>query len=288
MYGPNVRQAYQICRKPIGLPKHEDKIRFRLQNLQRIIIESMVESNHDSLSHFIMLITAGPTRDSFRSGFISRDIYQIACEEYEKDGNRKILDLFRLLSQPETRSAAGYVFKTSMHRILKKGICLPLHTMCDTKTGKKNRIYITEDVAGWLIVGPTIQLSSDPASTRPLPSLLHDYTDVLSSGVYGQPKNRNNATFDAYFWDGPQKIVWMLQFIVSDEHDVKPSGVKWIKDNIPDEVRIRFVVFSSQDYVRLKVPKEISEIADIYHVHIPDLKALDQVNYSAYRYLQLV
>jgi hypothetical protein len=69
---------------------------------------------------------------------------------------------------------------------------------------------------------------------------------------------------------------------------VKPSGVKWIKDNIPDDVQIKFVVFSSQDHVRLKVPKDTAETEDIYHVYISDLEALDQVNYSAYHYVQLV
>lgn len=64
-------------------------------------------------------------------------------------------------------------------------------------------------------------------------------------------------------------------FTVSDEHDVKPSGIQWIKGKIPDGVRIKFVVFSSED-VRLIVPKETSEIECYYHVHIPSVDVLDQ------------
>ncbi|THV05776.1 hypothetical protein K435DRAFT_849763 [Dendrothele bispora CBS 962.96] len=80
----------------------------------------------DSVSHFVMLITAGPMRDSFRSGFISRDVFQLAHE-----------------SQPTTRASAGYIFEDSMHRILKKGACLQLRKMRDSGTGKKNTIYTT-------------------------------------------------------------------------------------------------------------------------------------------------
>ncbi|THU76047.1 hypothetical protein K435DRAFT_787400 [Dendrothele bispora CBS 962.96] len=279
-YGPNARQAYDLIGRPDGLRKHVQDVRDKLplEKLYSMITEYSLNLKPDSISHFIMLVTAGPTRYSYRTGFISRDVFQLAREQYEKDKNHRIRDLFLLLnSQPTTRASAGYIFEDSMHRILKKGACLQLRKMRDSGTGKTNTIYIIDHPAEWLQVGPTIQLSERRDFTvGPLPFQFYDHTEVLHRGVYGQPTSPINAAFDAYFWNETQKTVWMLQLTVSDEHDVKPSGIKWIRDRIPDDVEIRFVVFSPQERVRLFIPKTITEIIYIYHVHIPNLEPLVQ------------
>ncbi|THU93911.1 hypothetical protein K435DRAFT_180759 [Dendrothele bispora CBS 962.96] len=279
-YGPNARQAYHQCRHPDGLEEHMQGIRFKLpsEKLSSMITEYSSHLNPNSVSHFIKLVTAGPTRDSYRSGFISRDVFQLVREQYEKDKNHRLEDLFLFLnSQPTTRATAGYIFEDSMHRILKKGACLQLRKMHDSGPGKTNTVYITGHPAEWLQVGPTIQLSERRDFTvGPLPVQFYDHTEVLHRGVYGQPTHPINAAFDAYFWNETQKTVWMLQFTVAKEHDVKPSGVEWIKGKIPDGVKIRFVVFSPEEHVCLRVPKTITELTYIYHVHIPNLESLIQ------------
>ncbi|THU93913.1 hypothetical protein K435DRAFT_799300 [Dendrothele bispora CBS 962.96] len=236
-YGPNARQAYDRCRDPGALTEHVQDVRNKLplDKLSLMITEYNNVFNPSSVSHLLMLVTAGPTRRMDRTGFISHDLFQLVRA------------------------------------------CLQLRKMCDSGTGKTNAIYIIDHPAEWLQVGPTIQLSAhSDFLVGSLPFQFYDHTEVLHRGVYGQPTHSIDAAFDAYFWNETQKTVWMLQFTVSDEHDVKPSGVKWIKDRIPDGVEIRFVVFSPEEHVRLFVPKTITEITYIYHVHISNLESLVQ------------
>ncbi|THU75809.1 hypothetical protein K435DRAFT_706371, partial [Dendrothele bispora CBS 962.96] len=124
-YGPNARRAYHRCNDPDGLDAHVQDVRSKLhgETLRSVITEySAADGNHDSVSHSVMLITAGPMRSSFRSGFISHDVFQLAREKYKSDKDQKIIHLFLLLnSQRTTRASAGYIFEDSMHRILKKG-----------------------------------------------------------------------------------------------------------------------------------------------------------------------
>ncbi|KAK7470969.1 hypothetical protein VKT23_002383 [Stygiomarasmius scandens] len=284
-YGPNARNAYHRCRGQTGLDSHhlfiQDKIRGFTSEQLRSVFKEATDTKNDSVSHHIMLITAGPTRTRYRSGFITRHIFQLARERYENDKDCRIIDLFSLFnSQETTRASAGYIFEDTIHRILKKGICLQARKMRDT-TGPKNNIYKTnlDHPVQWLVVGSTVQLSlrSAPPS-GPLPfSVFEGHDNELQRGVYCQPKSPNNATFDAYFWNEAQRIIWMLQFTVSDEHDVKQSGVQWIKDRAPDDVQIRFVIFSSQEHARLVIPKTAPKMDYIYHVYVSDLEALAKV-----------
>ncbi|KAK7442786.1 hypothetical protein VKT23_016031 [Stygiomarasmius scandens] len=281
-FGPNAREAYDYCGQPDGILQYEsdivEAIKSTSSNALRAVLLKSSYSYDTSLSHHLMLVTAGPTRYLHRAGLVTNQIYELVRNQYESDKDCRIIDLFSVFCYPETCVSAGYIFKDTMHRILKRGMCLEVWTMSDTNTGTKNRLYDTnmDYPTQWLRIGDVVELLENQVATGPLPSDVFGRKDELLQGVYCQPLDSNTAAFDAYFWSAPEKTIWMFQFTVSKEHDAKHSGLQWIKERAPDDIKIKIVVFSPQKTVRLAIQKTSPNVDAVYHVYMHDIEALAQ------------
>jgi len=125
-------------------------------------------------------------------------------------------------------------------------------------------------------------------TTESLCSHVFGKEEQLLQGTYRQPRDSNTAAFDAYFWNAPEKTIWMFQFAVSQEHDAKESGLQWIRERVPNNVKIKFVVFAPHKKVRLSIQMTSPKVDAVYHAYTHDIEALAQVRYNVYQSLQVV
>ncbi|KAK7444095.1 hypothetical protein VKT23_015493 [Stygiomarasmius scandens] len=281
--GPNARRAYHYCKLPTGIERYENVIKQKIKKMTshelRVVLSTSSEVDDRSISQYLMLITAGPRRYYPRVGFVTSHVYGLVRDQYEREKSCRIIDLFSVFrNQPETRASAEYIFKDTMHRILKRGICLEVRPMIDTGTGTKNHLYDTQvdHPTQWLRIGDVVQLLENRVTTESLCSHVFGKEEQLLQGTYCQPRDSNTAAFDAYFWNAPEKTIWMFQFAVSQEHDAKESGLQWIRERVPNNVKTKFVVFAPHKKVRLSIQMTSPKVDAVYHAYTHDIEALAQ------------
>ncbi|THU76074.1 hypothetical protein K435DRAFT_194179 [Dendrothele bispora CBS 962.96] len=294
-FGPNARAARVACANRSTYFSYIKEVERKLKELSsdqlRTTLYSAANLGYDNaITHSVILVTAGPWRSEYRTGFVSRYIYEKVFTQYSSDQRGRIIDMFFMFNQqPSTRASAGYLFEDSMHQILEKGARLEMRIMSDTKTGKGVNVIFRPDFDK-----PTEFLELAPSVTT------HVYIrdeEKLWPGVYCKPSVSNAATLDSYYWDQAKGIIWVFQFTVAEDHDAKQEGTKWIMGKAEKQAKnakINYVALSPSTNLRLAFPdpspKKKGKNSDsaprstsgssrsfdgVYHVHM-DLSQLGQ------------
>ncbi|KAK7462242.1 hypothetical protein VKT23_007847 [Stygiomarasmius scandens] len=271
-FGPNARDAYVTCRNYRRYNQYietiEDKIKsVSCDQLRTIFYSAAGLHYNDTVTHSVILVTAGPRRYQHRTGFVSRYIYELVSTRYN---GGHIIDLFSVFHQDaRTRASAGYVFEDFMHQILEQGACLEMRIMSDTETGRnKNLIYRPD------LTQPTEYLEIPSSVTA------HLYSSdeaTLRPGLYCKPAISDAATLDSYYWNQAKGIIWVFQFTVYERHDVKEGDTNWIMGRAQKQApnaKINYVAFSPLNNLRLAVPHPTSGSSrtfdGIHHVYMHD------------------
>ncbi|THU77859.1 hypothetical protein K435DRAFT_786516 [Dendrothele bispora CBS 962.96] len=253
-FGPNARAAYVACIHPVDywlyIREVEGKIGTNSSDQLRTTFYSAAGLVYDNaITHSVFLVTAGPRRSECRTGFVSRYIYELVSTQYSSDRGR-IIDMFFMFHQDaSTHASAGYLFEDFMHQILEKGACLEMRVMSGTKTGKGKNVIFRPDFDK-----PTESLKLAPSATAHLYG--HD-EEVLRPGLYCKPPASDAVTLDSYYWDQARGIIWLFQFTVSEYHNAKQEGTKWIMDRAEKQAtnaKINYVALSPSDHLRLAIP----------------------------------
>ncbi|THU75123.1 hypothetical protein K435DRAFT_316933, partial [Dendrothele bispora CBS 962.96] len=243
--GPDARTAYRVCRDHLDYMTYIEEVKRKIKKISsdqlRTAFYSAAGLDYDAaITHSIILVTAGPRRSQYRTGFVSRYMYELVSTRYSSDQRGRIIDLFSMSHQDaSTRASAGYLFEDLMHQILEKGASLEMRIMSDTKTGKGKNVIFRPDFDK-----PTESLVLAPSVTAQIYS--HD-EEVLRPGLYCKASVSDAAGLDSYYWDQAKGIIWLFQFTVSQNYDAKVEGTKWIMDRAEKQAtnaKINYVVLS--------------------------------------------
>ncbi|THU75282.1 hypothetical protein K435DRAFT_881175, partial [Dendrothele bispora CBS 962.96] len=101
---------------------------------------------------------------------------------------------------------------------------------------------------------PTESLELAPSVTAHLYSR---FEEVLRPDLYCRPSISDAATLDSYYWDQAGGIIWLFQFTVSENHDAKQEGTKWIMNRAEKQAtnaKINYVALSPSNNLRLAIP----------------------------------
>ncbi|THU97509.1 hypothetical protein K435DRAFT_838584 [Dendrothele bispora CBS 962.96] len=288
-FGPNAREAYLACINDRKYAQYTEMVKSKIKSISSDQLRNTFYSadglHYDNnITHSVFLVTAGPRRYEHRTGFVSRHIYKLILTQYSGDQRGHIIDLFSVFHREvNTRASAGYLFEDFMHQILEKGASLEMQIMSDTKTGRGKNVIFRPDPNK-----PTEFLELAFSVTAQLYS---GDEKVLRPGLYCKPAIPNAATFDSYYWNQAKGIIWLFQFTVSERHDVKEEGTKWIMDRAQQQTinaKINHVAFSPSNNLRLAIPKNpaphltsgSSRTFDgVYHVYMHDF--VDRAKASA-------
>ncbi|KAH8111657.1 hypothetical protein DFH11DRAFT_592738 [Phellopilus nigrolimitatus] len=281
-YGPTVRPAYLWARLHLRYRNElEDGIGYleRLQHLEDILQDSaQLDSNYD-LSHKLFVVLPGVFRDQFSITIPSKHVYDLLCQSPALQVEHAATVLYNLsVRNPVTRAAAGYILDEEFQIAFRKGGQWPIKPLTRGKAGEKNVTWAnpsSEAPSTWLCFGfggKVLQISNMklPGDPRPITTtaFVHRQNLELKDGLYC-PSSRNQATFDAFFYEAQGKRATVFQATVgSSSHVFKEEALDWLEKLGVKTFRFVAVTPSGSD-VRFPFPRVEKTNVEEKH-NVPD------------------
>jgi len=206
------------------------------------------------LSHIIITIIPSPdNRDEPEVDFASEGVFRLVWDKHLHSRIDEMEYYYNLFSASKTSAAAGWIFESRMHQVLRSGGTIQLFPIRSSGKGGVNIIYNNHTAS---------QHWNDSTTLEMLPSAEYalDTTIELKKNHYYRPAAKNFPTIDSLFLvhpDGePLPILLMFQITRSGEHDVKIGHLRTV-DNLhfPGPVKKYYVIVTpEQGFPQIKVP----------------------------------
>ena len=241
-YGTSARSVYRHASHPSD---YDLTLLGKLTSItyKRLIRQSSALDLSGPVSHQIILLSPGSSRNAFESTFPTRYIYE---KLRDRLFNRKLEAVARLydlfVRNPNTKFSAGFMLEDAVNDVffrggewslvnmMKSNRMGPKYTHWKDPKGPTSPQYLH---LGYMGRHVTIDTNPNPVGTVyvPLP-LVHFLTGAqlqLKDGYY-YPLSRSQETFDAFIYESATTTATVFQVTTSKTHSVKEGGIKWLQD----------------------------------------------------------
>jgi hypothetical protein len=194
------------------------------------------------VSHQIVLISPGTSRNTFESSFPTRYIYEKLRDSLSNHKLEAVARLYEMYVRvPNAKNSAGFMLEDAVNDVFFRGGEWSLVSMTkSTCTGTKythwkalksltSPLYLHLGYMGRHIAIDT-NLNPVGSMYRALP-LVHflNGAQLQSKDGYYHPSSRSQETFDAFIYESASKTATIFQVTTSRPHTVKEGGIKWLQ-----------------------------------------------------------
>ena len=257
-YGTSARSVYTNASRPLN---YEVSL---LQKMASITYEGMAKLFREAsqldlgetISHQLITISPGTTRNAFQSTFPTRYVYEKfrdSLSSHKLEAAARLYDIF--VRNPNTKVPAGFMLEDAVNDVFFRGgewSLVPM--MKSNRTGAKYTHWknpngpITPQYLHLGSLGHHIAIDTTPNPVGtvyvalPLKHFLPGGPLELADGYY-YPSSRFQETFDAFIYESASKTATVFQVTTAKTHSVKEGGVKWLQ-NLGVE-RFRYIAVST-------------------------------------------
>jgi hypothetical protein len=215
---------------------------FTYERLDSLVRQTSALDLSGPVSHQIVLLSPGTSRNAFKSSFPTRYIY-----EKLRDGlsNHRLEAVARLYDMyvrvPNAKANAGFMLEDAVNDVffrggewslvnmMKSNRMGPKYTHWKDPKGSSSPQYLHLGYMGCQIA---IDTNPNPVGTVyvPLP-LVHFLSGAqlqLKDGYYC-PSSCSQETFDAFIYESASKTATIFQVTTSSTRSVKEGGIKWLQ-----------------------------------------------------------
>jgi hypothetical protein len=243
-YGTSARSVYTNASRP---SKYDTSL---LQKLAKITYEGMAKLFREAsqldlggaVSHQLITISPGATRNAFQSTFSTRYVYEKfrdSFSDHKLEAAARLYDIF--VRNPNTKVPAGFMLEDAVNDVFFRGgewSLVPM--MKSNRTGQKYTHWKNNGLKtlqylhlGYLGHHIAIDTTPHPVGTvyvaLPLKSFLPGGPLQLVDGYYHH-SSRFQETFDAFIYESASKTATVFQVTTAKTHSVKEGGIKWLQD----------------------------------------------------------
>ncbi|KAL4249814.1 hypothetical protein ABKN59_006627 [Abortiporus biennis] len=228
-----------------------------LTNTRRMKIDD------DSVSHWIFGIYPGMLRTHIQLNIFTRHIYGLIKKAFGDRWKSQVRGVYRLLKlRSDTRGITGYILEDQLHGLLTSGGRWDLTELRSKSDGSRKNIYTAvanSDPKYRLVLGPTAFIAALGTITpEDTPLDIYRYEDSEEIDWYKPgyylPVAPNQAAIDSFVVNPQEQSVHVFQFTVSEEHDIKDSGMAWLNTKYQGW-KFHYIIFSDNDDVRVPISK---------------------------------
>jgi hypothetical protein len=260
-YGTSARSVYTNALHPLKYETTllEKMARITFKSLEKLFREASPMDMAGTVSHQLISISPGATRNAFESTFPTRYVYEkfrdiLSIQKLEAVA--RLYDIFVRI--PNTKVPAGFMLEDAVNDVFPRGGEWSLIPMVKSnRTGPKYTHWknpndsITRQYylhLGYLGHHIAIDTTPHPVGTvymaLPQKSFLPGAPLQLVDGYY-HPSSRLQETFDAFIYESASKTATIFQVTTAKAHSVKEGGVKWLQDLGVE--RFRYIAVSTPD-----------------------------------------
>ncbi|KAL6304700.1 hypothetical protein BKA93DRAFT_258880 [Sparassis latifolia] len=282
-YGPSIRYAFQYA-DPSLISAYQTDVAGTLEHLNyEGLLQDVLDANKLNMekgSHDIFLVE--PSSDNRREYIVSvvtDEIMKMVWEMHLRGEPQRIAEFATLFAgRPSSRCIAGWIVDTHVHPILLQAGTRLFHPM-QGLVECVNVHYAYPDTTA--VRSPDIEVQIP--DLRHLFFSMNDPTTDFELNHFYQPKEKNNATFDALTvtQEEGQNYVTVYQVMLAKEYGVSEKGLRFLDKcldlpkgtaSIP-KPRIRYVLVILQgEEVKSVFPRYWVEkwegILDVYALEI--------------------
>jgi hypothetical protein len=243
-YGTSARSVYTNASHPLNYETSllEKMARITYKGMAKLFREASPLDLAGAVSHQLVAISPGATRNAFESTFPTRYVYEKfrdSLSTHKLEAVARLYDIF--VRNPNTKVPAGFMLEDDVNDVFFRGgewSLVPM--MKSNRTGPKYTHWkdpngpITPQYLhlGYLGHHIAIDTTPHPAGTvyvaLPLKRFLPGGPLQLVDGYY-YPSSRSQETFDAFIYESASKTATVLQVTTAKTHSVKEGGVKWLQ-----------------------------------------------------------
>jgi hypothetical protein len=245
-YGTSARLVYTNASNPsIYETSLIDKMAgITYKEVAKLFREVQLFNLAGAVSHQLISISPGATRNAFVSTFPTRYIYEQfrdSLSTHKLEAVARLYDIF--VRNPNTKVPAGFMLEDAVNDVFFRGgewSLVPLirsnlkgskytHWKAPNPDDPTTPKYLHLGYAGQHIA---IDAAPYPVGTAyvalPLKHFLPGGPLQLVDGYY-YPSSRSQETFDAFIYESASKTATVLQVTTAKSHSVKEGGVKWLQ-----------------------------------------------------------
>ena len=217
-----------------------------------------------AVSHQLVTICPGATRNAFESTFPTRYVYEKLRDSLSAHKLEAVARLYHVLVRnPNAKVPAGFVLEDAVSDVFFRGgewSLVPM--MKSNRTGPKYTHWknlngpITPQYLHLGYLGHHISIDTTPHpvgtlyEALPLKCFLPGGPLQLVDGYYC-PSSRFHETFDAFIYESASKTATVFQVTTPRIHSVKEGSVKWLQDLGVE--RFRYIAVSTPN-ITLDLP----------------------------------
>jgi hypothetical protein len=258
-YGTSARSVYRHASRPLD---YDTTLLGKLASITYERLDSLVRQTSaldlsGPVSHQIVLLSPGTSRNAFESSFPTRYIYEKLRDSLSNHKLEAIARLYDMYVRvPNAKANAGFMLEDAVNDVFFRGGEWNLVNMKSDRMGPKYTHWkdpkgLTSPKylhLGYLESHITIDTEPNPVGTAyvPLP-LVHFLSGErlqLEDGYYC-PSSRSQETFDAFIYESVSKTATVFQVTTSKTHSVKEGGIKWLQDL--GVKKFRYIAVSTPD-----------------------------------------
>ncbi|KAK7053043.1 hypothetical protein VNI00_004364 [Paramarasmius palmivorus] len=270
-FGTSARHAFQYGSDP---DRYKKQIRGRLLEMKlddlRRLVENLVVNDTKEISHKILGIYPGPSRDDIYVNIYTPELVKLIQERFASEWDRHVWEMFNAFrSNAHTRGPAGYILADRLHQCLAGGGQWLGTKMFRVVGGRSNFTY-TDNTAARLYesdpeqspvllsLGPGAETTSqNPQLERtPLQVFRFRYghlADSIKKDGYYRPFSATNAAYDSFVIDIKRKTVIVIQSAMSMKHSANERGLKALEPSWSG-YDIHYVIVTDDEAETVEVP----------------------------------
>jgi len=190
-----------------------------------------------TVSHQIILIYPGTSRNAFESSFPTHYIYEKIQDTLSNHKLEVVARLYEMYARvPNAKNNAGYMLEDAVSDVFFRGGEWSLVSMTKSNRtghwkgakGPTSPVYLHLGYMGRHIAINT-SLSCNCVPLRKCTSGKATYTVPTGFGSgYYYPSSRSQEMFDAFIYESASKAATVFQVTTSSTHSVK-EGIKWLQ-----------------------------------------------------------
>ncbi|KAM6495199.1 hypothetical protein JOM56_009822 [Amanita muscaria] len=245
LYGTSARSVYTNAEDPSDyLANLQDQLTsITYEKVDNLVKQSSALDLSDPISHQIVSISPGLSRNLFEASIPTRHIYEQLRNSLPDKRLEVIARLYEIYVRvPKTRSNAGYILEDAVSDVFPLGGEWCLVSMVRSKhKGPKCTHWKTpadSTATQYLHLGHlgrhiAIDINKNPDKTKynRLETILFlslSTSLTLKDGFY-LPSSPSQATFDGFIYESASKTATVFQVTTSKKHSVSEEGIKWLQ-----------------------------------------------------------
>ncbi|KAF8344474.1 hypothetical protein F5887DRAFT_1159528, partial [Amanita rubescens] len=242
-YGTSARSVYINASCPL---EYETSL---LQKMAKITHEEMAKLFREAylggaVSHQLVTISPGATRNAFHSTFPTRYVYEKfrdSLSDHKLEAAARLYDIF--IRNQNTKVPASFMLEDAVNDVFFRGgewsLVPMMKSNCTgpkyTHQWKNPNGSITPQYLHLGYLGHHIAIDTTPHPVGtvyvalPHKCFLPGGSLQLVDGYY-YPSSRFQETFDPFIYESASKTATVFQVTTAKTHSVKEGGVKWLQD----------------------------------------------------------